>query len=290
VLCDDVSMRVDLEFMLCYSLHKAKLSQEGYVTHHQSLSFDRAAGFYDQTRGFPPGMSERVAQTAINLLGGHARVLEIGVGTGRIAKPLLGAGVQVTGIDLSRPMMNRLRDTRGDLPAPALLEGDITQLPFASESFDAIIGVHILHLVPGWQQALDEAMRVMRAGGALLMGRNTYRPNDTQNIRTQLGDLMDTHGVKRSSIGVREDDVEQELLRRGAAVETRETAPILTQGSIAQEIDDIANRIWSSTWAIPDDVMPAIIAQLKANALRDYGTLQHTFDVPHTFTWKKFTW
>ena len=68
-------------------------------------------------------------------------------GHGRIAKPLLAAGVRITGIDLSRNMMNRLRETLGDLPAPALLNGDITRLPFASESFDAVIGVHILHLV-----------------------------------------------------------------------------------------------------------------------------------------------
>ena len=255
-----------------------------------SISFDRAAGFYDKTRGFPPGMSELVSAAAVDLLGDRKRVLEIGVGSGRIAKPLLAAGVQVTGIDLSRGMMNRLRETLGELPAPALTQGDITQLPFASESFDAVIGVHILHLVAGWQQALEEGLRVMHAGGALLLGRNTHRPNDAQTIRTQLGDLMEKYGVKRSSMGVREDDVEQELLRRGATVEMRETPGIITQGSVAQEIDDIANRIWSSTWAIPDEVMPEIIAQLKANALREYGTLDHTFDVPHTFIWKKYSW
>lgn len=254
-----------------------------------SISFDRAAGFYDQTRGFPAGMSERVAATAIALLGANAHVLEIGVGTGRIAKPLLAAGVRVTGIDLSRNMMNRLRDTLGDVPAPALLEGDITRLPFADGTFGAVIGVHILHLVSGWQMALDEALRVMKAGGALLLGRNSYHPNDTQAIRTQLADLMDKFSVKRSSFGAREDDVEQALLRRGAKVETHETEPIITQGSIAQEIDDIANRVWSSTWAIPDEVLPEIITQLKANALRKFGTLQHAYDVPHTFTWKKFT-
>lgn len=257
---------------------------------NESLSFDRAAGFYDQTRGFPPGMPEQVAAVAIDLLGAHARVLEIGVGTGRIAKPLLSAGVQITGIDLSRNMMNRLRETLGDLHAPALLQGDITRLPFANDMFDAVIGVHILHLVGGWQQAIDEALRVMKPGGSLLLGRNSYRPNDAQAIRAQLGDLMEKHGVKRSSIGVREDDVESELLRRGASVETRETPAIITQGSVAEEIDAIAHRVWSSTWAIPDDVMPEIIAQLKANALREYGTLQHPFDVPHTFTWKKFAW
>ncbi len=256
-----------------------------------SISFDRAAGFYDQTRGFPPGMERFVAATAAELLGNSNQcVLEIGVGTGRIAKPLLAAGVQVTGIDLSRSMMNRLRETLGGLPAPALLEGNITHLPFADRAFDAVIGVHILHLVSGWQAALDEAMRVMKAGGALLLGRNTHHPNDAQVVREQLGDLMDKFGIRRSSLGAREDDVERELLRRGAKVETRETPAIITQGSIAEEIDAIAKRIWSSTWAIPDDALPAIIAQLKANALRKYGTLQHTFDVPHTFTWKRFTW
>jgi len=45
-------------------------------------------------------------------LGGEGRYLELGVGTGRLALALAESGVQVTGIDASRAMLDRLADKR----------------------------------------------------------------------------------------------------------------------------------------------------------------------------------
>ncbi|HJW36741.1 MAG TPA: hypothetical protein VJ769_08885, partial [Actinomycetes bacterium] len=53
-----------------------------------SVTFDRAAGFYDESRGLRPEVSELVADRAEEAVGPAARLLEIGVGTGRIALPL----------------------------------------------------------------------------------------------------------------------------------------------------------------------------------------------------------
>ena len=46
-------------------------------------------------------------------LAGNGRALDLGIGTGRIALPLARRGVPVSGIDLSRAMVNRLRAKRG---------------------------------------------------------------------------------------------------------------------------------------------------------------------------------
>src|SRR3954452_14466152 len=46
-------------------------------------------------------------------LGGAGRVLELGVGTGRIALPLAARGVEVHGVDLSGAMIDRLRAKPG---------------------------------------------------------------------------------------------------------------------------------------------------------------------------------
>ena len=97
----------------------------------ESLAFDRAAGFYDETRGFPPGAEQPVAALLCrvgNLTPG-SRVLEIGVGTGRIALPLSQHVAAVYGLDLSRPMMARLRAKQADQPV-YVAEGDAAQLPF----------------------------------------------------------------------------------------------------------------------------------------------------------------
>lgn len=66
---------------------------------------------------------------AVRALAGDGDVLELGVGTGRIALPLAATGVPTWGIDASAPMVHRLRVKAGggrirvvlaDMAAPAL--------------------------------------------------------------------------------------------------------------------------------------------------------------------------
>ena len=62
-------------------------------------------------------------------------MLELGCGTGRVALPVVKAGAQLVGIDLSAPMLARARArlTRARLAGRALLvRGDIRHLPFRS--------------------------------------------------------------------------------------------------------------------------------------------------------------
>lgn len=253
-----------------------------------SISFDRAAGFYDQTRGFPPGVADEMAALAMTLLDGRTHALEIGVGTGRIAKPLLARGLRLTGVDLSRGMMRRLRETLGDLPPPALVEGNIMRLPFGDSSFEAVVAVHILHLVSDWRAVLDEVQRGLRPGGVFLLGNNSYRENAAQAIRKQLNDAMAERGLGRSRVGAIEGEIEAELIRRGAAFEMRETEPMMTYTTQREEIQMIESRVWSSTWHIPDEALTEIVAELRASALAVFGSLDQPIEVPQTFTWQRF--
>ncbi len=75
----------------------------------QSLSFDRVAGRYDTTRGYPPDVARQIAAgDGLGQLKPAAAALEIGIGTGRIALPLLECGVNVTGVDISPLMLEQL--------------------------------------------------------------------------------------------------------------------------------------------------------------------------------------
>jgi ubiquinone/menaquinone biosynthesis C-methylase UbiE len=135
----------------------------------ESVKFDRAVEYYDQTRGFPPGEEKPIA-AMLAQVGGlthSSRVLEIGIGTGRIALPLSAHVGAYYGIDISRPMMMKLQAKHnGEAVYPA--EGDATRLPFPDRKFDAAIVVHVFHLIPNWQDALDELARVLRPGAQLI--------------------------------------------------------------------------------------------------------------------------
>ena len=58
-------------------------------------------------------------------LAGSGRALEFAIGTGRVAVPLAERGVPVTGIELSRPMVDQLRTKADDATIPVII-GDMT--------------------------------------------------------------------------------------------------------------------------------------------------------------------
>ena len=137
-----------------------------------SIAFDRAAGYYDESRGIPREVEEQAADRVEAAVGPAARLLEMGVGTGRVALPLHRRGRQVVGVDLSLPMLERYRAkaAAAGLPPPSVLRADASRLPFRDACVDVVLEVHLLHLVPAWERALHEARRVLAPGGMLLHG------------------------------------------------------------------------------------------------------------------------
>jgi ubiquinone/menaquinone biosynthesis C-methylase UbiE len=107
-------------------------------------------------------------------LNGCRTVLDVGVGTGRFAKPLSDIGFEVVGIDVSRRMMWKARQ-KG---VQNLILADAHRMPFRDESFDASIIIHVLHLIPDWLNVAREMGRVTKSRvAALLRNRRTEWSN-----------------------------------------------------------------------------------------------------------------
>lgn len=260
-----------------------------------SLSFDRAVDFYDATRGFPPGVAARVAEAIVAACGltPASRVLEMGVGTGRIAMPLLMRGIPITGIDLSEAMMARLRakldeyaaaHPESPLPAARLVAGDSTALPFADASFDAVLSVHLLHLIPNWRLAVDESLRVLAAGGVWLRGTEESMQQGTHHSVQRMWfaimqDLNYDMGQMAMSGYTLPGEVAAYLASLGL---TPETIPALTfqVGETPREaMEFIAQKLWSRTWVVPDDIFAASIARLRQDVATHFG---EQIDAPET--------
>ena len=101
-----------------------------------SVSFDRAAEYYDATRGYTPEGERAMVDILTDELRGRGRVLEIGVGTGQVALPLHAAGIPLVGLDLARPMMDRLVEKAGGR-SPFPLVQDIPCLHGVASTFVA---------------------------------------------------------------------------------------------------------------------------------------------------------
>ncbi|SFB92736.1 Methyltransferase domain-containing protein [Nocardioides terrae] len=115
-------------------------------------------------------------------LNGDERLLDIGCGRGAVlvaAARKLPAG-RATGIDLwTADQSGNSRDaTLANARAAGVADrvdvrtGDMTGLPFADGSFDVVTAAMAIHNVPssaGRLRAVDEALRVLRPGGRLLV-------------------------------------------------------------------------------------------------------------------------
>src|SRR5687767_9817619 len=134
-----------------------------------SIAFDRAASYYDATRGFPANEQQAIAAMLAKAaaFGTTTRLLEIGIGTALIALPVAPHVREIVGIDLARPTMQSLRDKQ-TTEAIRLVQGDATRRRFASSSFDAVVAVHVFPLIAAWRDALHEMIRVLRDGAPLV--------------------------------------------------------------------------------------------------------------------------
>ena len=96
-------------------------------------------------------------------------MLDLGCGTGELARHLAASGLRVTGCDISANMLTQAAaaDSAGAAGWVALQPGWQT-LPFASASFDAVVAASVLEYVDSPAAVLGECARVLRPGGVML--------------------------------------------------------------------------------------------------------------------------
>lgn len=106
----------------------------------------------------------------------HARVLEVGCGTG-VATRVLGGwpGVaEVTGVDPSPVFLARARELAASMRHVHFVEADGRSLPFEDATFDVVVFHTVLCHLPEPSRALSEAFRVLRPEGWLTVFDGDY--------------------------------------------------------------------------------------------------------------------
>jgi phosphatidylethanolamine/phosphatidyl-N-methylethanolamine N-methyltransferase len=132
-------------------------------------AYRRWAPVYDRTFGRVAAEGRKHSVEIINQ--GKGRVLEVGVGTG-LSLPTYGRHLEIVGIDLSPDMLEKARErvaaeSLGNVTE--LREMDAGDLKFADASFDTVVAMYVMTVVPDPEKVMRELCRVCRPGGEVII-------------------------------------------------------------------------------------------------------------------------
>ena len=251
-----------------------------------SVNFDRAVGYYDQTRMVTEEAEEEILAMLAAELAGRARCLEIGVGSGRMALPLHRTGVPMAGVDISTGMLGLLVEKAGgSVPFPLAI-ADATQLPFPDASLGAGLASHVFHLIPPWREALLELVRVVAPGGVILV---SLRGGPSEAFK-DIGERFASHvGVDRNAIGVKDTQELDDAFRAAGAV-VREL-PVVTERRLVRP-EEIIGRFergeYSYTWEVPPETRAQAAEELRAWAREEFGPLDEPIEADRAIGWRAY--
>jgi len=135
---------------------------------------------------YRPDYPEEAIRWAAELIGLHdrARILDVGAGTGKLARGLVALGFDVVAVDPGIPMLEQLRNA---VPEAQALVGSAEAIPLVDESVDAGFAGQAYHWFDR-ERAVPELHRVTRQGGGLALLWNWWDERDA--LQLELGSLV----------------------------------------------------------------------------------------------------
>jgi ubiquinone/menaquinone biosynthesis C-methylase UbiE len=229
-----------------------------------AAQFDRISQIYDETR-------EPLKEAAIDKIRSILRrdncssIVEVGVGTGRVAKPLQERGLDIVGLDVSRGMLLKARE-KGVL---RLILADADFLPLREKSFDAAILAHVLQTFENPAEVFGKIVGVVKKEVvALVMKRDEALASETNDYRmmrqvfekvsAQMG-----YALPRSAGEWRRK--ETEFLAAFPPTELITIQDELIETTVDERLSFFEKRPFRYCVEVPDEVFQKVMQELRSS-------------------------
>lgn len=194
--------------------------------------FSRVADDWDSLRALHYA-EDKIEKAVLDAAGAGPfdLVVDFGTGTGRMLALFADKAKRVEGIDLSHQMLTVARTKLQEAGAAnaSVRHGDATASPYAESSASLVIIHQVLHFLDDPARALNEAARVLKPGGRLVVVE--FAPHTLEHLRAE-------HAHRH--LGVSEQDLARWAEKAGLAVRSCKTfgAPTGEKG--------ISVTVWSA--------------------------------------------
>lgn len=241
--------------------------------------YEKIAPVYEATRRMSDAVCIEISREICLQAGNKNNMLlaDMGAGTGRFSMPLAVRGCRVVGVDVSRGMLRILLsklnpDSRSRLQP---VVADAEWFPFRPNSFDATVCFQLLHLIHEWHSIVKEVQRTLAKGGLLALGESVGKGFQAEVINAYK-ELRAKHGHPYKRLGASSLEEVLDYLRKEGHTASSDPdihnwVGHMTVDSIIQGMGD---RVYSRTWAVPQDVHEEIILELREWARKRYNNLE----------------
>lgn len=154
--------------------------------------WDKWARRYDKAMALDRNTYAQIIDRVKKVLTKETTVLELACGTGLISTQISGSVRMLEATDFSEEMIRQAKKKPHSSRLHFSVQ-DAANLPYAPETFDAVIISNALHIMPEPEKVLSEIARVLRPGGILIAP--TFTMSDTVFGRLRMR-LMELSGFR----------------------------------------------------------------------------------------------
>lgn len=193
-----------------------------------------------------------------------AGVLDAGCGTAQLSVPLMAAGFDVVGLDVSAAMLEVARTKLQPEWSARFEVGDVRSMDFPDGHFDATVVSKLFQHVGNWTAAADEICRVTRHGGLFV---HVNEKGAFKNaVRQRFAAECDSRGHIDRYRGLRDRSLLAEyLVELGARPVPVDVTGLTWTKTITYEeaLEHLALRLHSEFWLLPDDEYEDILEGVR---------------------------